>query len=143
MPIYAATLFLNGQESWSEEGLWVLQKVLDRLPRYWRVLDSSPKTLTLPHIQDFQELAAEHGIDELILGADGNYYPAYNCLTRPYDQIQRWAIGDARTGPDWSQRQRFHQDALEFIHRRIGSRRSEEHTSELSHPRLSRMPSSA
>lgn len=115
---------LNILQDWSDAGLEVLRKSLEGFSRYYRTLTAaSPGALELTHLDSFAGASAEHAYDDLVLGADGRYYPCDAFFALPYSEIGRWAVGDASSGIDWEKREAFHDEARAFIHGRLERKR--------------------
>ncbi len=111
---------LNVLEDWTPEGLLILAKSLEGFARYYQALEAAaPGGLRLSHLESFAETPFEHDYDDLVLGADGCYYPCDGLFARPYAELGRWVVGDARTGVDWKGRKNWHRGAQEFIHARL------------------------
>jgi sulfatase maturation enzyme AslB (radical SAM superfamily) len=111
---------INVMEQWRESGLEILAKTLEGFGRYYRALEAvSPGSLKLSHLESFPETALEHEYDDLVLGADGRYYPCDGLFSRPYSELGRWAVGDADGGVDWKARSDWHRNAKEYIHSRL------------------------
>ncbi|MBI3554095.1 MAG: radical SAM protein [Elusimicrobia bacterium] len=111
---------LNVLEPWSDGDLEVLAKALEGFARYYKTLRAAtPGALRLSHADSFPESPLEHQYDDLVLGADGRYYPCDGLFARSYKELDRWAVGDARAGVDWKARDGWHRAAREFIHARL------------------------
>ena len=104
---------LNVVEPWTAESLKALERALAGLARYRRTVGEA---LELTHLSAFAEASAEHDYDDVVLGADGRYYPCDALFSRPYRELGKWAVGDARSGVDWKARGRFHAEAKAAIH---------------------------
>lgn len=111
---------LNVMQEWTEGGLDVLAKTLEGFGRYYRALEAAaPGSLKLSHLDSFPETALEHDYEDLVLGADGRYYPCDGLFSRPYSELGRWTVGDAEGGVDWQKRADWHRNAKEYIHSRL------------------------
>ncbi len=111
---------LNVIEEWTPDELRVLEKTLAGFARYYKALQAaSPGALRLSHIDSYPETALEHGYEDVVLGADGRYYPCDGLFALPYRQLDRWSVGDAASGVDWGKREDWHRVAREFIHPRL------------------------
>jgi MoaA/NifB/PqqE/SkfB family radical SAM enzyme len=109
---------LDVMREWSAEELAVIEKALAGVSRYAKALP--PGALRLSHLDSFPETPLDHEYDDLVLGADGKYYPCDGLFAKPYKDLERWACGDAATGPNWKARAAWHRNAREFIHARLG-----------------------
>ena len=106
--------------AWDGDALRNLSKVLEGFARYHRALEAAaPGALRLSHLDSFPETPLEHDYEDVVLGADGRYYPCDGLFTRPYAELGRWAVGAALTGVDWQRRAFWHGAAREFIHARL------------------------
>lgn len=117
---------LNILEKWTEPGLEALRAVLEGLIKYDRALAAAaPESLEFTHVYSLgmDGGSLEHSYDDVVLGADGRYYPCDAFFARPYSSISRWAVGDALTGLDWAKRDLAHRQARDFIHRTLSQPR--------------------
>lgn len=103
--------------AWTETGLARLQASLAALPRYLRALGGA---LELTHRDSFSLSGGEHGYDDLVLGADGRYYPCDGLFARPYAQLGAYAVGDVAAGVDWARRDKAHAEARSAVHAALG-----------------------
>ncbi len=121
---------LNMFEDWSETGLQALESTARGIVRYCRAVaaaSSRPPALSNLYAVDRgapdRSCAAEdHPYEDLVLGADGRYYPCYGLFARPYRSLGSWAVGDADAGVDWTRRAGLLGRAQEFIHPRLERR---------------------
>ena len=116
---------LNAVEDWSDAGLDALRKSLDGLARYRRLLGAGGRSFSdilRARASDRDYSGSAHAYDDVILGADGRYYPCDGLFARRYAELGDWAIGGAESGVDWGKRARFHRQALDFIHGVIGEK---------------------
>ncbi len=108
---------LNILEPWTADGLAALERSLAGFARYWKALcAAAPLALELSHLASFAPLAPDHGYDELVLGADGRYYPCDGLFSRRYAELGAWTVGQPGAGLDEDKRAAFHGQALAFIH---------------------------
>jgi MoaA/NifB/PqqE/SkfB family radical SAM enzyme len=103
---------------WTSGELAVLEKSLAGFARYFQALP--PGALRLSHLDSFPETGLDHEYEDLVLGADGRYYPCDGLFAKRYQDLDRWACGDAASGPNWKARAAWHRNAREFIHARLG-----------------------
>lgn len=116
----AVSFHLDVLAEWSAEELAALRKALDGFERYYRALEQArPGALKLSHIDSFAETPLSHGYDDVVLGADGRYYPCDGLFTRPYRELDRWVVGDASSGVLWKKREDWQRAAQEYIHARL------------------------
>lgn len=103
-------------ERWSPEGLRALGAAVAAVQRYLRAAGG---TLSLTHLESYaRPQAGAHGYDDVVLGADGRYYPCDGLFTRPYAELSAWTCGDLSAGLDEAKRAAFQKEAEDFIHRR-------------------------
>lgn len=108
---------LNILQDWSRLGLETLEKTLSGFVRYYDLLRTgAPGELEITHLESFAGMRADHSYEDIVLGADGRYYPCDSFFVLPYRQLDRWAVGDALSGVDWVKRKIFHRQAKDFIH---------------------------
>ncbi|MBI5629753.1 MAG: radical SAM protein [Elusimicrobia bacterium] len=120
---------LDVLEEWSEAGLATLRASLEGLSRYLRTLaKAEPAGLKLDRLLALVSAPpdcrnADHPYEDLVLGADGRYYPCDGLFARPYGELGAWTAGDCENGVDWGLRESFHERARRFIHERLGGPR--------------------
>ncbi len=91
--------------SWSEDGLRILEGALSGFVRYVRIVGKSQSGLSFAHLDSYRRLRSGlPGDEEIILGADGRYYLSDAWLSLPYGRGLDGAVGDAVSGPDWARR---------------------------------------
>lgn len=117
---------LKIQERWSPEGLAALSVALDGFTRYWRALEAAGQGLELGNLGSLRPGGPNPHCDspdpayrDLVLGADGRFYPCYTVFAKPFKALDEWAVGDLSGGVDWEKRERLHGEAREFIHSRL------------------------
>lgn len=106
--------------AWDDAGLTALRGALAGLEEYLRIVP--PGALELTHLGTYAgaSLSAEHCDGDLVLGADGRYYPCDGLFARPYASLSECVVGDALGGVDWPKRARLHAHARAVIHGLLG-----------------------
>lgn len=117
---------LKIQERWTPGGLATLGAALDGFTRYWRALEAAGQVLELGNLGTLRPGGPNPHCDspdpayqDLVLGADGRFYPCYSVFARPFKALDEWAVGDLAGGVDWEKRERLHEEARAFIHSRL------------------------
>ncbi|UPT75741.1 MAG: radical SAM protein [Elusimicrobiota bacterium] len=120
-------LHLKIQERWTPGGLAALGVALDGLGRWWR---AAGKGLELGNLGSLRPAGPNPHCDspdpayqDLVLGADGRFYPCYSVFAEPFSALGEWAVGDLDGGVDWKRRERLHEEARAFIHARLSRAR--------------------
>jgi hypothetical protein len=111
---------VNVVERWSEGGLRTLERAVAGVGRYAKTL--KPGQLDFPHLRNYAAPSLEHDDDQLVLGADGNYYPCDGLFAAHYAKLSRWTVGSAREGVDWKKRAALLGKAREEIHSLLNGR---------------------
>lgn len=108
--------------AWTAGALASLRASLEAFGRYHALMKKDrPGELEITHLSSYgaPRRAEPHDYDDLVLGADGKFYPCDGLFAAPYDSISDWSVGDAEEGIDWEKRAALHLEAQRFIHSRL------------------------
>lgn len=118
------TFHLDVAGDWNAVALRDLERGAAGLVRYWRDLPrAAHEEFRIANLEALASLACDrccdgldHCYEDLVLGADGRYYPCDAFFRLPYAEAARWSVGAALSGVDWGRRARVHAQALVAIH---------------------------
>jgi MoaA/NifB/PqqE/SkfB family radical SAM enzyme len=101
---------------WDEAAVAALKTALASLRRYLAAVGPS---VQVSHAAAYA--AACESYEDVVLGADGRYYPCDGLFAKPYGALAAYRCGDARSGLDEKARARWHDKARRDIHGWIGA----------------------
>ena len=109
---------LDVRARWDEGALRALSVSLAGVERYLGSVNRKGDVLELTNLESSAEIhsGGAHGYDDVVLGADGKYYPCASFLSKRYGDLGEWVLGDAEKGLDTEKRERIHGKTEREIH---------------------------